>query len=219
MVENGKTCKKCGEFKGLGEFTRHKGMKDGHINECKDCVNERVKEHRINNLERVRERRKEYYQKNVEHYRERSKEYSKEYYQKNVEQVKERLKDYFQTERGKQIRYDAIAKRSKRTKDVGGDFLTKIKKEIFIRDKGVCQSCKKEASMSRGGGASFDHKIPVYWGGRSTLENGQLLCKSCNSSKSNKLIDEILSTLPNPDDNIVWEIMNDRFKEVLGLDS
>jgi len=32
-----KVCRVCGELKPLSEFYKHKGHKDGHVNECKSC--------------------------------------------------------------------------------------------------------------------------------------------------------------------------------------
>lgn len=37
-----KKCIKCGEEKGLEEFHPHRDMRDGHLNECKPCVRQRV---------------------------------------------------------------------------------------------------------------------------------------------------------------------------------
>jgi ribosomal protein L32 len=34
---SGKVCKKCGEWKVLGEFSKDKGTKDGYRNSCKLC--------------------------------------------------------------------------------------------------------------------------------------------------------------------------------------
>lgn len=44
-----KTCRKCGIAKDLTEFYIHEKMADGHLNFCKDCVKDRVRDHRANN--------------------------------------------------------------------------------------------------------------------------------------------------------------------------
>ncbi len=46
---------KCGLEKPIGEFYRHKGMADGHLNKCKDCARCDVKTNRVENIDRVRE--------------------------------------------------------------------------------------------------------------------------------------------------------------------
>lgn len=47
-------CKTCGDEKDLSEFYKHKGMKDGHLNECISCTKARVLVHRGENLEKIR---------------------------------------------------------------------------------------------------------------------------------------------------------------------
>jgi len=49
-----KVCFKCGEEKPLGEYYAHPQMRDGHLNKCKDCTKKDVRQHRLENPERVR---------------------------------------------------------------------------------------------------------------------------------------------------------------------
>jgi hypothetical protein len=50
-----KQCFKCGAVKPLSEFYAHKMMADGHLNKCKACTKNDVKEHREINVERIRQ--------------------------------------------------------------------------------------------------------------------------------------------------------------------
>lgn len=52
---NTKQCKRCKETKTLSEFYAQMGMKDGHLNFCKDCCKKRVLKHRNDNIDRIRE--------------------------------------------------------------------------------------------------------------------------------------------------------------------
>ena len=54
MPEAVKNCGCCGEEKPLADFYRHKAMKDGRLSRCKVCVRARVRQHRQDNLEKVR---------------------------------------------------------------------------------------------------------------------------------------------------------------------
>lgn len=49
-----KKCFKCGEVKSLSDFYKHKQMKDGRVNKCKDCNKIDVANHRIENIDRIR---------------------------------------------------------------------------------------------------------------------------------------------------------------------
>ena len=53
-----------------------------------------------------------------------------------------------------------------------------ILKQVQERDK-VCQLCGTDQDLQ------FDHKHPVSYGGKGTLDNLQLLCGTCNNFKSN----------------------------------
>ena len=50
-----KTCRKCKETKPLTEFYKNKDSKDGHLNACKKCQSEQMKEsHSENRDERIK---------------------------------------------------------------------------------------------------------------------------------------------------------------------
>ncbi len=50
-----KKCFKCEVIKPLGEFYRHKAMRDGHVNKCKACNKSDVSDHRLLNIDKIRE--------------------------------------------------------------------------------------------------------------------------------------------------------------------
>lgn len=50
-----KECFKCGVEKHLNEFYKHKAMKDGHLNKCKDCTKVDVKSNRDEKADYYRE--------------------------------------------------------------------------------------------------------------------------------------------------------------------
>lgn len=50
-----KTCTDCGLSKPITSFYRHKAMGDGHLNKCIECVKDRVRKHRMANIERIKE--------------------------------------------------------------------------------------------------------------------------------------------------------------------
>lgn len=54
-----KICKKCGVNKPLGEYSRNKAMNDGHINQCKPCVNQRLKGYRKSKVDEYAETREQ----------------------------------------------------------------------------------------------------------------------------------------------------------------
>jgi hypothetical protein len=67
------------------------------------------------------------------------------------------------------------------------DFTKRQKRDLFVRDNGVCQNCKiiclLDVGINHPYKVNFDHIIAVKDGGSNELENGQTLCLSCHKLK------------------------------------
>ena len=59
---------------------------------------------------------------------------------------------------------------------------SEVRIKVWIRDSGRCKRCGAEEDLE------FDHIIPVAKGGSNTENNIELLCKSCNRRKSDKIL-------------------------------
>jgi len=57
-----------------------------------------------------------------------------------------------------------------------------IKQAVWNRDKQQCVNCGSQMNLE------FDHIVPVSRGGSNSVKNIQLLCLSCNRTKSNKIM-------------------------------
>lgn len=82
---------------------------------------------------------------------------------------------------------------------------------IIQRDKGICQICGKKCNNNE---IEIDHIRPVSKGGKTIASNLQVLCISCNRSKSNKWLSEIdtksfkkndLNNLSNENSSADWK--------------
>ena len=62
-------------------------------------------------------------------------------------------------------------------------FNDKEKRILYERQQGICHSCTKQFDYDDMQG---DHIIPWSKGGKTSLENGQMLCRKCNATKSAK---------------------------------
>ena len=54
---------------------------------------------------------------------------------------------------------------------------------VWQRDGGQCRNCGSRQDLH------FDHVIPRSWGGASTVDNVQVLCRGCNLKKGASLVD------------------------------
>jgi 5-methylcytosine-specific restriction endonuclease McrA len=193
----GKTCTKCGEWKPYSEYFKAKSCKDGYRGDCKKCKSEINKLWRNNNIERTKELEA--------HWRENNKEkvarIQKRYSEKNKDQKREYSKRYYKENKVK------IAEREKQWREKNRDIVHaknyrrhlyrhKLKFSPFERlllldkSKWKCQSCGiavHDYNTNDSAKAHIDHIIPISIGGTSDLNNLQILCRTCNLAKSNKL--------------------------------
>jgi predicted Zn-ribbon and HTH transcriptional regulator len=72
-----------------------------------------------------------------------------------------------------------------------GDVTWQQLREVYLRDGGACVYCGTPVSVSTrtSNPVGFDHVIPRMKGGCHTASNLVVCCRSCNSSKSTKLIE------------------------------
>ena len=69
-------------------------------------------------------------------------------------------------------------------KDSKRNFDESQRQVIYRKDKGVCQICGKECDWNDW---EADHIVPWSKGGKTEIENGQVLCPTCNSKKSDTM--------------------------------
>ncbi|MDR1696487.1 MAG: DUF262 domain-containing protein [Endomicrobium sp.] len=62
-------------------------------------------------------------------------------------------------------------------------FNDNIKREAYEKQKGICKNCKKHFDITE---MEPDHITPWHEGGKTIVENCQMLCKDCNRRKSGK---------------------------------
>jgi len=62
-------------------------------------------------------------------------------------------------------------------------FDDKTKRKVYERQEGICPTCKKHYELSE---MEADHIIPWHQGGKTVIENCQMLCKLDNRTKSGK---------------------------------
>jgi len=119
----------------------------------------------------------------IEHAKNRQKEYKQGTYRERHNQLN---REYSNTEHGKFINRLKTSRYRTRKAQSKTEFSKKEFEFLMWFQKEKCGCCHKEFSETLK--PEIDHIIPVSMGGDLTLDNAQLLCRSCNASKQNKTI-------------------------------
>ena len=91
-------------------------------------------------------------------------------------QIEKRKKELEQHKKEQEEEFNSKPKKKKRK-----PIPQHVQDKVWRRDEGKCVSCGSNENLE------FDHIIPHSKGGSDTYRNLQLLCESCNRSKSNKI--------------------------------
>lgn len=175
-----KPCTKCGKVKLLSEFYTKK-IKSGitYQSKCKACHSEYYKRHNAENKERIREHQKNYYSQNKEIVQA----INKKWRDKNKEKVAKRHSRWrkeFYKPREVELR---IARHASKYGAEG--FHTSNEFEKLLRQyDGKCAYCGENEATDR------EHVIPLSRGGSNYIGNILPVCRSCNTSKKEKLLVE-----------------------------
>ena len=62
-------------------------------------------------------------------------------------------------------------------------FSQSIKRHVYEKQQGLCSHCHRHFSFDE---MEADHIVPWHEGGKTEIENCQMLCKNCNRRKSGK---------------------------------
>lgn len=206
-MTNSKACSVCKQTKPFDEFRKNRTKKFGLDSQCKPCVKAaekiwreghkevkaaRDKAYRLANPEKVRARQRRWEKKNAE----KEKNRKNAYYSANKDLWRERgrvwQKNNPDKENAKKRKWrsenpdKAVQERHlyrKRLKE-NGIFEISKKDWRYLLNQKNCFYCERQTKLT------LEHVVPVSRGGRHSIGNLVMACKTCNSSKHARLLTE-----------------------------
>ena len=185
-----KKCSACKQIKPVNLFNKKACAIDGYCDECRECSNIRKREFNRTHPEIKAKRDRVYYQKN----KEKRQEYALKWRTQNKEELKRKKREYRENNKekvrdSKRREYQKnkenyvfnAANRRSRELNAKGKYTREDVMSLLSVQKGKCLKCGQPFTNDRK--PSVDHIIPLSKGGHNSIENLQLLCKPCNSSK------------------------------------
>jgi 5-methylcytosine-specific restriction endonuclease McrA len=153
---------------------------------------ERQRQYRAENMGRLTAKTVEWQEANQERFRAYQKAYQNSNRHRAIERLKnwrmnnpERSKEYGRAWRKANLHLLVIKeqRRRARIKGVGGNLSPDIHARLMQLQKGKCAVCRTSLRDIR---PHLDHIMPIAKGGPNTDDNAQLLCPTCNLTKSAK---------------------------------
>ena len=152
--------------------------------------NEKKKQYRKENPELIKE------QKKISHikHKEANNERMREYYKKNKDKIRLYIMDWQRNNPDRISNYRTNTNFKRRSKEFKVDFKPFERKELLERDNWTCKCCgikvhdRSTGNWNTPDKAHIDHIIPISKGGNSEPSNLQILCRTCNLTKSDKLV-------------------------------
>lgn len=179
-----KICVICKCEKDISEFHLKKGGKFGKHSQCKLCKNEISRKHYLENQEYELERCKKHHKKYYNEHKIKFKISSTEYRNKNKLKIKIQKSEYDKSPDGKLSRSKRDHRRRMLEFNSVCDLTLDQWVSILVSQENKCNICGRTFDDRLR--PEKDHIIPISKGGGLTYNNVQALCKSCNSSKSNR---------------------------------
>lgn len=175
-----KTCGKCKEEKPLTDFNKDRNTPSGLKSSCRKCANEMSRVWRENNPDKMKAAKQRWNDNNKERIREVHQAWKEE----NRDRVRYLHKTWREANPYKKRFWDNRAK----ARRFGVEHYSETEDWILERYEEIynspCNACGSTENIQ------LDHIIPWDRGGNDLADNWQPLCRFCNMSKRNKLMEE-----------------------------
>jgi len=112
------------------------------------------------------------------------KKYNKKYREKNKDRIEKLRNDWLKTPNGRIYSSNCTHTRNARKRGNGGVVSNKELKKL-LDEANVCLSCGVE--FTEDVIKNIDHIFPISRGGRHEIENLQVLCRTCNFRKGDRI--------------------------------
>lgn len=169
---NEKKCKLCGSVKPVSDFYKHKLMKDGYANECKECVKAKSKKWNENNIERKRANSRKWAKENAE----RTAEIKRNHYLTNKLKVDERYKQWVKDNPEKVAAYKKKWRNKNPEKWLAHYLLNMAVKKGDVDKSASCEDCGVFTDTLHAHHEDYEKPLDVIW-----------LCPSCHGKAHTKI--------------------------------